>query len=48
MEINVEAPEELAEIVANALAKSMRDAGNIFCKPIPLDVDISMGNHWIH
>lgn len=47
-EINVEAPEELAEIVANALAKSMRDAGNIFCKPIPLDVSISMGNHWIH
>mgnify|MGYP000209959616 CR=1 FL=1 len=48
MEANIEAPKEIAEKVANALVTCMRKAGQLFCKTVPLDADVSIGNHWIH
>lgn len=47
-EYNVEAPNEIADEVTKMLISSMREAGAIFCKIIPLDADAAVGDHWIH
>jgi len=47
-EYNVEAPAEIAEEVANVLKECMIKAGSYFCKIIPLNADIEIGDHWIH
>ena len=53
-EINVEAPEEIAEKIANQIYKCMVDAGKIFCTRCKLDADISrnkdgsLPTHWVH
>lgn len=47
-EANVEAPAEIAQIVADALVECMRKAGLLFCKTVPLDADVAIGDHWIH
>ena len=53
-EVNCEAPEEIAEEVANQLYTEMVDAGKIFCTRCKLDADISrnedgsLPDHWIH
>lgn len=48
MEINVEAPIEIAKQVEEALMDSMIRAGQIFCKTVPLKADAAVGDHWIH
>lgn len=48
MEANIEAPKEIANTVAEALVQCMREAGKIFCKTVPLDADVAIGDHWIH
>ena len=53
-EINCEAPEEIAEDVANTLYKSMVSAGAYFCTRCKLDADMSrlpdgtLPTYWIH
>lgn len=47
-EINVECPKELTSQVSKALIACMKSAGDIFCKVIKIDVDIAIGDHWIH
>jgi DNA polymerase-1 len=47
-EANVEAPAEIAQTVADALVACMRKAGLLFCKTVPLDADVAIGDHWIH
>ena len=53
-EINCEAPEEIAEEVANTLYKCMVDAGAYFCTRCKLDADMSrlpdgtLPTYWIH
>lgn len=53
-EFNIEAPEEIAEIVAKEMYDCMIHAGKIICTIIPLDADISrldsgeLPTHWIH
>lgn len=53
-EINCEAPEEIAEDVANAVYKCMVDAGAYFCTRCKLDADMSrlpdgtLPTYWIH
>ncbi len=53
-EINVEAPEEIAEEVANTIYNCMVKAGAIFCTKCKLDADISrdkngnLPNYWVH
>ena len=53
-EINCEAPEEIAEEVANAIYKCMVDAGAYFCDKCKLDADMSrlpdgtLPTYWIH
>lgn len=47
-EANIEAPAEIAEEVANKLVECMRKAGLLFCKTVPLDADVVIGDHWIH
>lgn len=53
-EFNIEAPEEIAEEVANKLHECMIKAGKFICKIVPLDAEISRlkdGNlptYWIH
>lgn len=47
-EINLEAPNEIAEEVGKVLVKCMRVGGAYFCRVFPLDADINIGNCWIH
>lgn len=47
-EANIEAPAEIAQMVADKLVECMREGGKLFCKTVPLDADVSMGDHWIH
>lgn len=47
-EYNVEAPENIAAEVAQCLKDCMIKAGTIFCKTIPLDADVEIGDCWIH
>ena len=53
-EINCEAPEEIADEVANMVYNCMVKAGSIFCTRCKLDADISkdsngqLPNYWIH
>ena len=53
-EINCEAPEEIADEVANAVYNCMVKAGSIFCTRCKLDADISkdsngqLPTYWIH
>ena len=53
-EINCEAPEEIAEEIAQKIYDCMVKAGKIFCTRCKLDADISrnsdgsLPNHWVH
>ena len=53
-EINVEAPEEIAEEIAQVLYNCMVKAGEYFCTRCKLDADISrlpdgsLPDYWIH
>ena len=53
-EMNVEAPEEIAEEIANTIYDCMVRAGAIFCTRCKLDADVSRNNdgslpcYWIH
>ena len=47
-EYNVEAPEEITEEVAQCLKDCMIKAGKVFCKTVPLDADVEIGDCWVH
>lgn len=47
-EINLEAPEEIADDIAKVLVDCMERAGNFFCKKVELGADVSVDKHWIH
>lgn len=47
-EINLEAPEEIAPVVADILVKCMVSAGKPFCTRAHLGADVEIGDHWIH
>lgn len=53
-EFNIEAPEEIAEEVANKLHEYMVKAGKFICKIVPLDAEVSrlkdgtLPTYWIH
>ncbi len=47
-EINVEAPEELAEKAADGLEKCMFQAGQIWCKTVELKAVAAIGDYWAH
>lgn len=47
-ECNVEAPEEIAEEIADIIVKCMESGGKPFCTRAHLGADISIGNYWIH
>ena len=53
-EFNIEAPEEIAEEVANKLYECMVKAGKFICKIVPLDAEVSrlkdgtLPTYWIH
>jgi len=47
-EINVEAPEALAERAAKGLEKCMYDAGAIWCKTVELKAVAAIGDYWAH
>lgn len=54
MEINLEAPDEIADNIANVMYNCMIDAGAYICTRCKLDADISydengkLPNYWIH
>ena len=54
LEINLEAPEEIAEDIAKVVYDCMVKAGSIFCTRCKLDADISrnkdgsLPDHWVH
>jgi DNA polymerase I-like protein with 3'-5' exonuclease and polymerase domains len=47
-EINVECPEEMAEIVKNKVQEVMKSEAQPFLKTLSLDSDASTSDHWIH
>lgn len=47
-EINLEAPEEISQEVADILVKCMVSAGKPFCTRAHLGADVEVGDHWIH
>ena len=53
-EFNIEAPEEIAEQVANKLHECMVKAGKFICRIVPLEAEISrlpngeLPAHWVH
>ena len=53
-EFNIEAPEEIAEAVANKLHECMVKAGKFICRIVPLDAEVSrlkdgtLPTYWIH
>lgn len=47
-EINLEAPDEISEEVADILVKCMASAGKPFCTRVHLGADVEIGDHWIH
>lgn len=47
-EWNVEAPEEIAEIIAKELSSCMKKAGEYFCNKVEFPAVAEIGNHWIH
>lgn len=47
-EINVECTTELAELVAMNLERCMKEAGNVWCKTIPLNANAAIGDYWAH
>lgn len=47
-EINLEAPDEISEEVADILVKCMVSAGKPFCTRARLGADVEIGDHWIH
>lgn len=47
-EHNVEAPEEMADSIAETLKLCMEKAGEPFCTRAKLTADISVGDYWIH
>lgn len=54
MEINLEAPDEIANEIAQVMYNCMVEAGAYFCTRCKLDADISydengeLPNYWIH
>ena len=54
MEINCEAPTEIAETIADVLYKIMVKSGELFVKRVKLDADVSrledgtLPTYWIH
>lgn len=54
MEVNCEAPAEIAETIADVLYKIMVKSGELFVKRVKLDADISrledgtLPTYWIH
>ena len=47
-EINLEAPEEIAQKVSDMLVKCMVEGGKPFCPNVYLGADATIGDHWIH
>lgn len=47
-EINLEAPDEISEEVADILVECMVSAGKPFCTRAHLGADVEIGDHWIH
>lgn len=47
-EINLEAPDEIAQEVADILVKCMVSAGKPFCTRAHLGADVEVGDFWIH
>ncbi len=45
-EIVVETKEEIAEEIKNILSKSMKNAGEILLKKVPVRYDVKIVNHW--
>lgn len=48
MEINLEAPAEIAEEIGKVLVQCMEKAGAVFCKRAKLSADLTIGDYWIH
>ena len=53
-EFNIEAPEYMAEMVADKLHECMVKAGKFICRIVPLDAEVSrlkdgtLPTYWIH
>ena len=47
-EINVECLEDKADLVANKLEELMAEAGDIWCKTVPLHAKAVISTHWVH
>lgn len=48
MEINVECPIEIQDLVAAKIQEIMKEAAKPFLKTLELDSDASISDHWVH
>lgn len=47
-EVNLEAPENIADEIASVVVTAMKSAGVYFCPNAPLDATCDIGDFWIH
>lgn len=47
-EVNLEAPENIADEIASVIVTAMKSAGVYFCPNAPLDATCDIGDFWIH
>lgn len=48
MELNLEAPAEIANEIADVLVKCMVSGGKPFCPKVYLGADVTVDDHWVH
>ena len=47
-EINIEVPDEMAEIMVKVVKDCMLKSAAMFCKKLPIPADAEVGKYWIH
>ena len=48
MEINLEAPNDIADEITTVVKDYMYKAGVFFCKKLPMPADAEVSDHWVH
>jgi hypothetical protein len=48
MEVNIGASKDIVQEASDLLTKCMREAGDLFTSVLHIDVDVNIGDRWIH
>lgn len=47
-EVNIGASKDIVQEASDLLTKCMREAGDLFTSVLHIDVDVNIGDKWIH